>query len=397
LKADHVGSISLGSPIFFRDLEVGTVLGWDVGDLVESVMIRAFIRAPYDSYVHDETRFWNASGFSLKLGSGGVTVQLESLRALVLGGIAFENPTPEIHAPMSAENHVFPLFDNRDAADSASYTRSIPLVSYFPGSVGGLGPGSDVTMRGLTIGHVTSVRLGYDADKMAVVAPVHFEVQPERIVGVGKQIFKTQAEGVDALLKRGLRASLQSANLITGQQVVALDFVSNAPPVAMTMEGTSYVLPTTEGGGFAGLQASAGVLLDKVSSIPFDQIGANLNGILLAANTAANGAQMRQTLTDLAATISTLKDVLGHVDSGVVPALRQLPELAASLQKTLANANHLVQSVDSGYGDNTRFNRDLARLLVQANEALSSIRALTDLLARSPDALLRGRPTGGPQ
>jgi paraquat-inducible protein B len=179
--------------------------------------------------------------------------------------------------------------------------------------------------------------------------------------------------------------------------VVALDFVSNAPPVAMTMEGTSYVLPTTEGGGFAGLQASAGVLLDKVSSIPFDQIGANLNGILLAANTAANGAQMRQTLTDLAATISTLKDVLGHVDSGVVPALRQLPELAASLQKTLANANHLVQSVDSGYGDNTRFNRDLARLLVQANEALSSIRALTDLLARSPDALLRGRPTGGPQ
>src|ERR1035437_9712245 len=61
LKADHVGSISLGSPIFFRDLEVGTVLGWDVGDLVESVTIRAFVRAPYDSYVHDETRFWNDS------------------------------------------------------------------------------------------------------------------------------------------------------------------------------------------------------------------------------------------------------------------------------------------------------------------------------------------------
>ena len=57
----------------------------------------------------------------------------------------------------------------------------------------------------------------------------------------------------------------------------------------------------------------------------------------------------------------------------------------------------LVQSVDNGYGDNTKFNRDLGRLLVQANEALSSIRALTDLLARDPEALIKGRPAGGSQ
>ena len=253
-------------------------------------------------------------------------------------------------------------------------------------------------MHGLVVGHVTSVALGYDRDKNAVVAPVHFEVQPERIVGIGKQVYKTPAEAVDAVLKQGLRASLQSANLITGQQVVTLDFVPNAPPAPLTMEGTSFVLPTTEGGGLAGLQASAGALLDKVTTIPFDQIGANLNGILLAANNVANGAQMRQSLTELAATIATLKDMVGHMDSGVSPALRQLPEITASLQKTLANTNRLVQSVDSGYGDNTKFNRDLARLLVQANEALSSIRALTDLLARVLRThCIKGRPTGGQQ
>ena len=77
------------------------------------------------------------------------------------------------------------------------------------------------------------------------------------------------------------------------------------------------------------------------------------------------------------------------------PALRQLPEIAAGLQKTLTNANRLVQSVDTGYGDNTKFNRDLERLLVQLNEAMSSIRALADLLARHPEALIKGRPTGG--
>ena len=90
--AASLGSISLGSPVFFRDLDVGTVLGWDIADMAESVTIHAFVRAPYDSYVHDETRFWNASGVSVKLGGTGVDVQLESLRALLLGGIAFDTP-----------------------------------------------------------------------------------------------------------------------------------------------------------------------------------------------------------------------------------------------------------------------------------------------------------------
>jgi paraquat-inducible protein B len=177
--------------------------------------------------------------------------------------------------------------------------------------------------------------------------------------------------------------------------VVALDFVANAPPATVTMEGTSFVMPTTESGSLAGIQTSASDLLAKVNTIPFDEIGRNLNGILSAANDAANGAQMRQTVTDLAATISSVKGVINHLDSGMAPTLKQLPEITASLQRAIVNANQLIQSVNGGYGDNTKFNRDLERLLVQANDALSSIRSLADLLARDPSALIRGRPTGG--
>ena len=168
-----------------------------------------------------------------------------------------------------------------------------PLIAYFKGSVRGLGPGSEVTVHGLTIGHVTSVGLTYDPAKGSVVAPVEFEIQPERILGVGHQVFKTAAEAVDTLVKQGLRATLQSSNLITGQQSVALDFVPDAPPATVTMAGKDFVLPTSEGGGIAGLETSATDLLSKVNSIPFDQIGKNLNGILLAANNAADGEQMK--------------------------------------------------------------------------------------------------------
>jgi paraquat-inducible protein B len=388
LKADRLGSISVGSPVFFRDLSVGEVLGWDIADMAEYVTIRAFVRAPYDSYVHDETRFWNASGVSVKLAGAGIDVQMESLKALILGGIAFETPRAESRTQISLENHVFPLFRNRERADAASYTRRIPVISYFPGSVSGLARGSEVTMHGLQIGRVTDVRLEYDPTKDAIVAPVRYEIEPERIVGVGHQVFKTDQEAVEAVLNKGLRASLQSASLITGQQNVALDFVKDAPPATVTMEEGDFVLPTTEGGGFAGLASSANDLLGKVSTIPFDQIGASLNGILKSVNDMTQGPQIKKALSDLSAMIASAQGMIQRLDT------KQLPQLTSDLEKTLTSANKLVLSLDSGYGDNTKFNRDLDRLMAQTTDAVRSMRALADLLARHPEALVKGRPEG---
>jgi paraquat-inducible protein B len=378
LKSKRIGAVSVGSPIFFRDLSVGEVLGWDIADMAEYVTIHAFVRAPYDSYVHDQTRFWNASGVSIKLGGTGVEVQMESLKALLLGGVAFETPVRDIHTAETPEDHVFPLFADRDTANAAAYTRKIPAISYFSSSVSGLAVGSEVTVHGLKVGEVTDVRLTYDAAKDTVLAPVRYEIEPERVVGVGQRVFDTDAESVQALLKGGLRASLQSANLITGQQNVALDFVTDAPTAEVSMDGPDFVVPSTEGSGFAGLTASATELLNKVNTMPFDQIGKNLDGILKSVNDVAQGPQ----------------NMVQNLNSGLSPAAKQLPEVTAGLQKTLANANKLVLSLDTGYGDNTKFNRDLDRLLAQANDALRSIRALSDLLARHPEALIKGRPEG---
>lgn len=397
LKAQRLGSISLGSPIYYRDLSVGEVLGWDIADMAQYVTIHAFVRAPYDSYVNDETRFWNASGLSVKLAGTGIEVQLESLKALLLGGIAFETPPTEgkIAAAASGDNHVFPLFADRDTAQNASYTRRIQVVSYFPGSVSGLGPGSPVTMHGLPVGRVTSVELKYDRAKDLIVAPVHYEVEPERIVGIGQRVFATDQEAAAALLKRGLRATLQSSNLITGQQQVALEFVTHAPAVEVTMDDGHFILPTTEGAGIASLAASATDVLNKVNSIPFDKLGQSLTQLLQSTDTLVSGPELRQSLTRLSATLAGAETFTRNLNGGTAPAFKQLPEMTKQLQKTLGDTNRLLISLESGYGDNTRFNRNLERLLAQTNDALSSVRALADLLARHPEALIKGRPAGG--
>jgi paraquat-inducible protein B len=395
VKADRIGSISLGSPVFFRDLTVGEVLGWDVGELARNVTIRVFVRAPYDQYVDDDTRFWDASGVSLNLAGNGVQLKVESLRAILLGGITFETPLGEGHDVPSSPGQVFPLFPDRATAEAASYTRKVPVISFFNGSIGGLAAGSPVTMHGLVVGHVIHVRLTYDPAKDAIVAPVRYEIEPERFLGVGAApLFGTVDKSAAVLLQRGLRASLQTSNFITGQQSVVLEFDRDAPAAELTKQGDDFVLPTVEGGGLASLQSSVTALLNSVSQIPFKQIGDDLKGILGSTNQLMSGPQLKQALTDLSGTLATAESVVKKVDNGVGPAMKQLPEMTAQLQKSLTAANTLMLSLDSGYGDNTKFNRDLERLLLQLTDAVRSIHALTDLLGRHPEALIKGRPEG---
>jgi paraquat-inducible protein B len=395
LKATRLGSVTLGSPIFFRDLSVGEVLGWDIGDMADSATIHAFVRAPYDKYVNDQTRFWDASGLSVKLGGNGVEVQVESLRALLLGGVAFDTQTSTAQTAESTDGHLFPMFANKEAAQSASYSRQVEFLGYFPGSVRGLAAGADVTLHGLKVGQVTDVQLSYDPTKDTILAPVRFEVQPERFLGIGRQAFKDAKEGVDVLVSRGLRATLQSANLLTGQMLIALEFVPDAPPATVTQLDGAFVIPTSDSGGFSGLQAAATEMLRKVNTIPFDSLGRNLDKTTEGLNDLVNGPQVKQTLASLNTTLASVKDVVQNLDAGLSPALKRLPDVAAGMQKTMSDANKLVLSLQSGYGDNTQFNRDLERLLIQLNDATRSIRALADLLSRHPEALIKGRPAGG--
>ncbi len=400
VRADRIGSINIGSPVIFRDITVGQVLGWDLGDMAANATIHVFVRAPFDQYVHDDTRFWDASGFSVKLGGAGVQVQVQSLRAILLGGIGFDNPSVPKAGPAtraSATNHVFRLFSDQQAADASVYGRKLNFVAYFPGSVRGLAPGADVTFHGLKVGEVRSVDLTYSRAQDAIVAPVRFTIEPERFAGIGKRIYANPAEGVDALVRQGLRATLQSASLLTGQQLVAMEIDPTAPPAKVTMDGDTFVMPTTDNGGLQGLTASATDLLNKVNTIPFAAIGRSLAQTLQGADTVVNGPQVKQVLTELASSLGAVQNTLKQMDSGLSPGLRQLPAIAAHLQLTMANANRLLLSMDAGYGDNTKLNRDLDRMLVQAQSAVESLRSLTDLLTRHPEVLLRGRTNQGLQ
>ncbi|SKA31063.1 paraquat-inducible protein B [Enhydrobacter aerosaccus] len=395
LDTKNVGSISLGSPVFYRNLEVGTVLGWDLKDMARHVTIHAFVRAPFDQYVHDDSLFWDASGISVKLGADGVRVEMESVKALLLGGVAFDT-SPDTHGASAKPDTTFELYASKDSAMAAGYGRHLQLLSYFEGSVGGLDVGADVTLHGLKIGEVTDVGLKFDPQLGRIVAPVHYKVESTRIANTSPFMLQVPPGIMAAeMVRRGFRATLQSANLLTGKKLIAIEMIPGAPPAELKQDGEVFIVPSTTIGGFESLTRGAGELIAKVNSIDFTQIGASLVSAGKGLDNTINGPELKQTLASLAVTMKDMQSFMGKLDSKAGPALDKLPDMATQLDESLRRINALVGSLNQAYGGDSRFSRELDRVMPQLNEALRSIRALSDLLARHPEALIKGRTNTG--
>jgi paraquat-inducible protein B len=89
LHAEDIGSLSVGSTVFYRHIDVGQVVAYALDPGGASVTIKVFIYKPYDSYVTPSTRFWQASGIDMSIDADGVKLRTESLTSILEGGVAF--------------------------------------------------------------------------------------------------------------------------------------------------------------------------------------------------------------------------------------------------------------------------------------------------------------------
>lgn len=394
LDAPRIGSIGTGSPVFFRDITVGEVLGYNLPDGVGPITVNVFVREPFDKRVRTHTQFWNASGLRVDFGGSGIHVQIESLKAVVSGGVAFSTPEEAEDSPRAEADATFPLFEDEETANAAGFKQRIPLVSYFTSPAAGLVKGAPVQIYGIQVGTVTDVQLQVDPVAATARVRVAMEVQPERLTAVGGKPGDSVAAVTQRLVDHGMRATLATSNYLTGSQVVAFDFTSNPAPAVIAQEGDAIVLPSM-GGGFAGLTTAMSNILAKVDTIPFAQIGTNANALIGSVNALVSGPEIKRTLGTTSEAMIEVQGLVKHADAGLQPLLKRLPEISNDAAQAVARANHLVGSVDTGYGSNSQFSRDLERLMAQLNDTARSIRLLADFLDRHPESLIRGRTAQG--
>src|SRR5262249_49364807 len=170
-----LAGLNRGSPVYFRGVQVGEVLGSALSQDAHSVGITIFVRAPHDGLIHPETRFWNASGFEFRTGAGGFRAKMESLQAVLLGGVGFDTRDQDLGTQPSPRDAEFPLYGDADAVRHTPYGPQVSYLLRVGTSVRGLDIESPVELLGIRIGKVTDIHLEGDGGKVQAVVTLSLE------------------------------------------------------------------------------------------------------------------------------------------------------------------------------------------------------------------------------
>jgi paraquat-inducible protein B len=375
LHADDIGSLTVGSTVFYRHIAAGQVIAYSLDPGGASVTIKIFVYRPYDAFVTAATRFWQASGIDMSIDSEGVKLRTESLTSLLEGGIAFQSLASAAPAKSVPADTAFALYTDRERAMRQSDTEVRTFIMYFKGSLRGLSVGAPVDLRGITIGEVKGLSVEYERDEGTLRFPVEVDIFPQRIRGRSRHgdhplgfddTSDTASRAlVDSLVAHGMRAELRTGSLLTGQKFVALDFHTEVPPDHVGWDSTPAVFPTTTG-ALDEIQDSLGSIAKKLDKVPFDQVTARLM-----------------------TTMATLDDTLKVADKLV----RQIDgTLAPQVTATLAEAQAAMKNANQVLGQDAPLQTDLSATLLELSRAAKSVSALVDYLERHPESLLRGKP-----
>ncbi|MGO4307046.1 PqiB family protein [Cupriavidus sp. RAF12] len=368
LRAQDLGSLDIGSPVYYRRVQVGHVVAYQLEPNGRDITLRVFVNKPYDKLVSADTRFWHASGVDLKLDANGLKLSTQSLVTVMLGGLAFQAPEHSTAHAAAAENTEFLLAaDQSEAMKEPDELAPALAVLNFDQSVRGLSPGAPVDFRGVTVGQVRSIGIEYQRDKKAFRMPVVVELYPSRMGLREKDVADDMRKRaiVHGLVQRGMRAQLRTGNLLTGQMYVALDFFPKASlPVDLDLSASVPELPTTPG-TFDELQAKLGDIVTKIGKVPFDQIGQDARTAMVSMN------KMLVNADKLVARVN------GDVAPQVLAALQDV-------RRTLATANGAL-APDAALQQDTR------RMMQELTQTAVSLRMLTEYLERHPEALLQGK------
>lgn len=353
LRAPDLGSHDIGTPVYFRRLLVGEVVGYELDKDGKEVSIEIFVHAPYDQYVTSNTRFWNASGFDVSLSAAGLKVQTESMISILAGGIAFEDrPSSDDDVDSSTSDSskatamavsqagnaeseraqsdtVFPLYPTRELAMKRSDTRVERIVINFKQSVRGLSVGAPVEFRGVTIGEVAQVDVTIDPKDFTIIQPVLIYLYPERLRlktdnGKPYPALKTDEERYkryQGMVDRGLRAQLRTGNILSGQQYIALDFFPDMPKYTLNTKKVPLQLPSTPGAfddmekSVASIVKNTDKLVQKLDGETLPEVNKALkNADSLLASDSPMQTDLRETLRELTKAASSLKKLADTLD-----------------------------------------------------------------------------------
>lgn len=403
---------SAGTPVFYRGVQVGRTEAPRLDESGSVVMVEAFVEAPHDRLLTTATRFWDNSGFSVSLGADGLTLDVGSFAALLSGGISF-NTFFDGGRPVEA-GHIYELYVDQDSAKTNAFSRvsgnTVTLATVFQGGVSGLTSPAEVRYEGLKIGEVRSVSafVTGEGNDMEVSQQVLLEIDPELMGLPANSGLEDVLDLLSPAVEEGLRARLESANLLGSTLIVELAKVEGADPASLDRTADPYPVIPSVPSNVQDINATLEGVLKRVNGLRIEELIQQATSTLASIEAVATGSEI-QTIPK--AVVDLIEDARALVNSEAAKALpgEALDALAdlritidrvnsdgviAKLSSTLASADAAMANLSTASDELPALVADLREVAAEARDlpARELVESATEFL-NGADALIDSEET----
>jgi paraquat-inducible protein B len=369
LNSESEFAYKKGDPVVYKGIKVGEFEDIYFNFEERIVYYNTFIEAPYHKLITTNTKFWDISGVQMELSASGVKVSTGSLETLLTNGVTFGIPEGMPVGENVNERDFFDIHPNYDSASEERFKFSAEYVILVKDTIRGLQVGAPVEYRGLVIGKVLSINtLDNNQDRLLEQGfdiPVVISIQPGRVRqpdnAIGLEFIRKQTS---LWIKRGLRATLKTGNLLTGALFVDLQTYPDAPFIEGQSLQDYEVIPTSSG-EFSEITAKVTAILDNINDIKLKAISDNANNML---SQIAQAAETLQSTANSAERLFTTvhEDKVSRALTDTLENLSNLSQDFSADSETYKELNYTMQSLQSTL-------KELQPLLLQLNSTPNSL------------------------
>ncbi len=176
LRATNIPFLDRGSPLYYRGVQIGSVESKEL-DKNGDPYLRVVIEKHFAHTVRANARFWPVAATSIRIGPGGVQLDLLGLKAMLLGGLQFDTfGDPGAEVKNGAE---FALHTDEASARATG----VPVRISFKNGHGLRAGQTEVRHLGRPVGYVETVTL--DLASQSVLTTVRFQPAYEHLHNAG--------------------------------------------------------------------------------------------------------------------------------------------------------------------------------------------------------------------
>ena len=380
LVSEKTLNIKVSSPIYYRNMEVGSVEKILVNDNGMGVKLKIFINQKYEKFVNQSSKFWVKSLVDINFINSGLSIDIAPLSHIIKGGLEFSTLFNK-NSIDANESYNFTLYkDSLLALDKkigkgGDYIKKFDI--FFEDEISKLSIGSIVKFNGYSVGEVTDIKFNYDSTNLNINSEVEVSIDTSSFLDKNRPLKSGFYNLKNAVIK-GLRARVSEENPITKALFINLEFIKNIPTLPIINTPKYLIFPSFKMKDNE-IVSSITNILNMIENLPLENLLLSANKLIVDTN-----EPFTNLIKELSQTNKAIKTLLKNKETQNITkelniTLKKLSELLISTKK-----------ITDGDSQKSIIAGQISMMLHEITKASSSMTKFLNKIDKKPNSLIFG-------